>query len=67
METVTQTKPKRQRIPEPYRFGCMECGKRFRSTASAERASLDGCPKCGGVDVDVVEIRANVLTEGGAS
>ena len=36
-----------------YRFKCMECGKKFRSTAAAERAALNGCPDCGRVDVDI--------------
>jgi hypothetical protein len=25
----------------------------FRTTAAAERAASDGCPKCGGVDIDL--------------
>jgi rRNA maturation endonuclease Nob1 len=33
-------------------FRCMECGKRFRTVQHAEKAAMDGCPKCGGVDVD---------------
>lgn len=35
-------------------FQCMECGYRFRSVAAAERAAFgdDGCPGCGGSDVD---------------
>lgn len=32
---------------------CQECGHRFQSAAAAERAVFgDGCPKCGGTDVD---------------
>jgi rubrerythrin len=34
-------------------FTCLECGKRFRSAQSAMRASNEGCPKCGSVDVDL--------------
>lgn len=34
-------------------FACQECGKKFRTVSAAERASNDGCPKCGGVDVDL--------------
>ena len=34
-------------------FECMECGRKFRSIKSAEKASMDGCPKCGGVDIDL--------------
>jgi hypothetical protein len=31
----------------------MECGKKFRTTKAAERAANDGCPGCGGVDIDI--------------
>ena len=36
-------------------FACMECGKKFYTTRAAERASFgdDGCPGCGGSDIDV--------------
>ena len=34
-------------------FKCQECGRRFRTVASAERASNDGCPKCHWVDIVV--------------
>ena len=34
-------------------FQCMECGKRFRSVAAAERATRNGCPGCGGSDIDI--------------
>jgi predicted nucleic acid-binding Zn ribbon protein len=60
METVAKERPKRK----PKRvaiFACMECGKKFYCVRAAERASYDGCPKCGGVDVDV-----NVEPIGGA-
>lgn len=36
-----------------YVFACQECGKKFKTTRAAERASSVGCPKCGGVDIDV--------------
>lgn len=32
---------------------CCECGKRFRTVAGAQRAINSGCPKCGGVDIDL--------------
>lgn len=32
---------------------CLECGKKFRTTNAAHKASLNGCPKCGGVDIDL--------------
>jgi hypothetical protein len=39
-------------------FKCLECGKKFRTVAAAERAASNGCPRCGGVDIDVdVEVR----------
>ena len=34
-------------------FKCMECGKKFRTVKAAERASFNGCPGCGGLDVDL--------------
>jgi len=41
-----------------YQFQCLECGKQFRTVRSAERASLSGCPKCGGVDIDLANTPA---------
>jgi predicted nucleic acid-binding Zn-ribbon protein len=37
-------------------FACMECGHKFRTIAAAERAAFgpDGCPRCGGADIDEV-------------
>jgi hypothetical protein len=32
---------------------CQECGRKFRTVKAAERAASDGCPGCGGVDIDV--------------
>ena len=34
-------------------FSCQECGRKFKTTKAAERASRNGCPKCGGVDIDL--------------
>jgi predicted nucleic acid-binding Zn-ribbon protein len=34
-------------------YACMECGRLFRNVQSAERAVRNGCPKCGGVDIDL--------------
>jgi predicted nucleic acid-binding Zn-ribbon protein len=40
-------------------YKCLECGRKFRTTRSAERAANKGCPGCGGVDIDVdVEVAA---------
>lgn len=45
----------RQRIKRKPLFTCQECGKKFYTTAAAERASFGdhGCPKCGGSDIDI--------------
>jgi predicted nucleic acid-binding Zn-ribbon protein len=32
---------------------CLECGRRFRTARAAERAANNGCPHCGGVDIDL--------------
>lgn len=42
---------KSKRLATPFR--CMECGKRYLTLAAAERASSQGCSKCGGVDIDL--------------
>ncbi len=42
-----------ERLLASPRFKCMECGKKFRTVKAAERASFNGCPGCGGLDVDV--------------
>jgi hypothetical protein len=34
-------------------FQCQECGRKFYTARSAERAADQGCPGCGGVDIDV--------------
>lgn len=31
---------------------CLECGRRLTLRA-AEKAASDGCPGCGGVDIDI--------------
>jgi predicted nucleic acid-binding Zn-ribbon protein len=33
---------------------CLECGHKFRTVKAAERAANNGCPGCGGVDIDLV-------------
>lgn len=43
-------KAKVKRAPSGWK--CQECGKKM-SLKAAERASLNGCPKCGGVDIDL--------------
>lgn len=34
-------------------FECQECGRKFKTVAAAERATNNGCPKCGGTDIDL--------------
>ncbi len=43
-------------------FNCLECGYRFPSTAAAELAvgSVDGCPECGGTDIDEADALVGV-------
>jgi len=38
-------------------FACVECGHKFRTVKAAERAGFgpDGCPKCGGSDIDLAD------------
>jgi predicted nucleic acid-binding Zn-ribbon protein len=34
-------------------YACIECGRKFKSEKAAEKAADDGCPNCGGVDIDL--------------
>lgn len=34
-------------------FKCQECGRKFKTAKAAQRASNNGCPGCGGVDIDL--------------
>jgi DNA-directed RNA polymerase subunit RPC12/RpoP len=34
-------------------FACMECGRKFRTVGAAQRATNQGCPGCGGSDIDL--------------
>ena len=43
------------------KFECMDCGRKFKTTKAAERASKRGCPKCGSTDVDLEEMDLEVL------
>jgi predicted nucleic acid-binding Zn-ribbon protein len=47
-------------------FACQECGRKFRTTAAAESAANNGCPGCGGCDIDLapVESAAKVADSG---
>ncbi len=58
---ATATDARDSRTYEPIRrprggtaYKCYECGRKFATTASAERAANDGCPRCGGVDIDLL-------------
>ena len=37
-------------------FQCFECGKKL-TLSQAEAAASKGCPKCGGVDIDLTPPR----------
>jgi len=39
-------------MKEPL-FKCQECCKKFYNVETAEKAADLGCPKCGGVDIDI--------------
>lgn len=49
----------------PTIFACLECGRRFKTTAAAERAAYNGCPNCGGVDIDLAPIERDTKTTKG--
>ena len=49
METTKKTTRKKR----VALFECLECGKKYYTVKTAEKASYDGCKKCGGVDIDV--------------
>lgn len=34
-------------------FCCLECGRKFKTVKAAEKAANNGCPGCGGVDIDI--------------
>lgn len=40
-------------------WACMECGRKFKTARAAARASYNGCPSCGGVDIDNVPVEAD--------
>ena len=44
---------KAQKKKRTAEFRCMECSQKFYSVRSAELASYNGCPKCGGCDIDL--------------
>lgn len=52
----------RARDASPSPFKCAECGHEFGTVEEAERASFgeDGCPSCGGSDIELTEAAAYV-------
>lgn len=52
LRSVSPRPRRTNRIPL---FACQECGKKFYNAESANRAVFgdNGCPKCGGSDIDV--------------
>lgn len=34
-------------------FACLECGRKFKTDGAARRALDNGCPNCGGCDIDL--------------
>lgn len=55
MTQGTEKKENRKRRRSEPLYECLECGRKFFTTRAAERAvnSDEGCPGCGGVDIDV--------------
>lgn len=47
------TAPK-SKVKSKKEWQCMECGK-LLSSKGASKAMSEGCPKCGGVDIDLAE------------
>ena len=53
--TQSKERPSASRKPAPVRdWRCQECGKRM-TMAQADRAMSQGCAKCGGSDIELVE------------
>jgi hypothetical protein len=45
----------------------MECGRKFRTVKSAEKAAYEGCPGCNGTDIDLdVEAAASAMAKADA-
>lgn len=34
-------------------FACQECGHKFKTSRAADKALGNGCPICGGTDIDL--------------
>lgn len=46
------TRDSRQERPPLALFECLECGRKFATVRAARRAVDQGCPRCGGTDID---------------
>ena len=47
-------------------FACQECGRKFKTTKAAEKAAWNGCPKCGGSDIDLAPVPATAWAKAAA-
>ena len=53
-ELNLSTKPTKSAKPKRVPlFQCLECGRKFYTTRSAQEAIDWGCPKCNGSDIDI--------------
>lgn len=50
-----ETRDSRQERRPLALFQCMECGRKFATVRAARRAVDQGCPRCGGTDIDLTE------------
>ncbi len=48
----TRTVSPQPRPAPRWEWVCLECRHVFKSVRAAERAANEGCPNCGGVDID---------------
>jgi predicted nucleic acid-binding Zn-ribbon protein len=62
-ETMTKSKTTSE-VGAASGFFCQECGHKFKTIRAAERASFgpNGCPRCGGSDIDMGNPNAPSLT-----
>jgi PHP family Zn ribbon phosphoesterase len=52
-QTVMTTHEVRRRVISLSGVACQECGRKFRTTSAAAAAARNGCPGCGGCDIDL--------------
>ena len=46
------TRESRQECGRVALFECLECGRQFATVRAARKAVDQGCPRCGGTDID---------------